>query len=75
MEIRSPWHTMREAAIYLRFLSRAGQPLPDNARRYLLAQGVPLKKRGRSLLVHIDDLDGTLKDVNGPTPAPSPDRR
>ena len=63
----SPWRTMSEAADYLRLRSA------DNARRFLLQEiarmerrgetPFKLKKRGHSILVHIDDLEGTLRDV------------
>lgn len=59
----SPWRTMHQAAEYLQITDRAHQPSGELARLFLVRHQVPLKRVGRSLRVHIDDLNGAMRDV------------
>lgn len=59
----SPFLTSSEAAVYLRFQTATGDPDRKRLRQYLTRHGVKLYKRGRSVLVHRDDLMATLEPV------------
>lgn len=59
----SPWRTTEEAAEWLRITHPDGTPNARACLKFLQRQRVPLKKRGRCVLVHIDDLAAVLKDA------------
>jgi hypothetical protein len=52
--VTSPWRRIDEAAEYLRF------PSAKACWEWMKRHQVPLKKRGRVVLVHVDDLEACL---------------
>jgi len=59
----SPWRTTEEAAEYLRLFREDGSPNTRAALDYI-DRYIPrdnTRRRGRVVLVHIDDLEGSLK--------------
>jgi len=56
----SPWLNVRETAEYLRILDARGVPNLRAALKWLDRQRIPTKHRGRSVLVHRDDLNAAL---------------
>lgn len=64
MEIRSPWLTTYEAAVYLRFEKADGTPDRKSCVRFLHTHKVPMRRRGATLLIHRDDLDSALVSVH-----------
>jgi hypothetical protein len=63
---QSPYLSLVEAAVYLRYVDATGAPQTRPALKFLQRQHVPMKRRGRALLVHRDALEAVL------TPAGSP---
>jgi hypothetical protein len=58
--VTSPWLSTEEIAVRLRFLRADGSPDLLAARRYLDRAGIPTKRRGRMVLAHVEDVDGSL---------------
>jgi hypothetical protein len=56
----SPYLNTAEAAEYLRFVNKDGTPKLVALHMWLRRNHVPVKKRGRAVLIHRDDLERTL---------------
>ena len=59
--MQSPLKTMDEAALYLRFDDGEGRPNTDALRQFLRRQKAEVFKRGRTTLIHIDELNKLLR--------------
>jgi hypothetical protein len=60
--VTSPYLNTAEAAEYLRFVNKDGTPKLMALHMWLRRNHVPVKKRGRAVLIHRDDLDAALGD-------------
>lgn len=58
--MKSPYLDLRDVAEKFRIRDKDGNISPRNALQWLIAAKVPMKKRGRSILVHEDDVEAAL---------------
>jgi hypothetical protein len=56
----SPYMNTAEAAEYLRFVNKDGTPKLVALHLWLRRHQVPVKKRGRAVLIHKDDIERAL---------------
>ena len=56
----SPFLTTRALAIYLRLQCKDGSPDLKRAWAYIGIHQLPARRRGRTVLVHKDDVDASL---------------
>lgn len=59
----SPYWNTDEVALYLRFVDANGVPNLDATRKFLIRHQIPMKRRGRSVLVHRDAVEAVLDPV------------
>jgi len=59
--MKSPYMNTSDVATYLRFVDEHGAVNVQAAREWLDRHKVPTKRRGRAVLVHVDDLEAALK--------------
>lgn len=57
----SPYMNTREAAIYLRFVDAEGRPALVRLMDFLRRYKVPIVKRGKSVLIHKDEIEAVLE--------------
>ncbi len=57
---RSPYMNLREVADYVRAFRADGSPDTAAARKWVIAEQLTRKYRGRHMLVHVDDVEEAL---------------